>query len=416
MAAWIRRASLRRRLRSQAGRIVRRYGLLPGGQPDRLGEDASLGGVRLDTRAVIFFADTRDGLYQLEQWYSVLSELDRHGGVTVICMDSRTAEQVRAATALRVITIAQDSTLDSLLSGSAVKLMLYVNYNPLNTLALRTRSVVHVNLLHGESDKAVSVSNQVKAYDFVLVAGEAAVDRYRAYTPLFDASARCLPVGRPQLDISGLARAPRAEDEPPTVLYAPTWEGASAGVAYGSVRSHGLALVQSLLADGFRVRYRPHPLTGVRDPGYGEASAHVAAALEASPTGELSSGVDLETDIAKADLLVSDVSAVPIDWLPCGRPLIVTTPHDPEASTSSTRMLEVVPRLAASDAANAAALVREQIEDDPLARERAELVTYYLGDVSPGVAMATLLRTCDELCDLRDQEWERINAAESAGS
>ena len=44
------------------------------------------------------------------------------------------------------------------------------------------------------------------------------------------------------------------------VWYAPTWEGDRPSIAYGSLASHGVAIIEALLADpSIRVIYRPHP-------------------------------------------------------------------------------------------------------------------------------------------------------------
>src|SRR5699024_8782075 len=137
-----------------------------------------------------------------------------------------------------------------------------VNFTQANFLALRIRSVIHVALTHGDSDKSVSVSNQNKAFDYTLVAGQAAIDRFEKYTPLFDAQARCIAVGRPQNDTD--EQFTYTAGEPPTIMYAPTWEGGHETVSYGSVYSHGHVMVQSLIKAGYRVIYRPHPLIGQR--------------------------------------------------------------------------------------------------------------------------------------------------------
>ena len=44
-----------------------------------------------------------------------------------------------------------------------------------NFQALRVTNALHVFLTHGESDKRVSVSGQVKAYDYCFLAGRAAL-------------------------------------------------------------------------------------------------------------------------------------------------------------------------------------------------------------------------------------------------
>lgn len=410
-----RKDTLKRRLRSTGGKVLRRLGLLPGGMPDGLGDDARLVGTSLEGETLLFFPDTADSLYQLRSWYGPLRELHKAQGLTIVCMDSRLAKLVRAELDVPVITIAQESTLDELTARSNLKVFLYVNFNPLNFLALRLRSVIHVSLLHGDSDKSVSISNQVKAYDFAFVAGQAGIDRYARYTALFDAATRCIPVGRPSLDTD--PRPPvltREDGARPVVLYAPTWEGGQASVAYGSLPSHAVPLVQSLQAAGMRVVYRPHPLTGVRVPAYGEADARLRELLVAD--GHLvSEGRTLAEDFAAADLLICDISAVANDWLVTGKPLIITRPAGDLTREAGTRLLEVVPRLSAADAPRAAELVLQEINEDPGREERIALAEYYLGDTRPGASLERFLDACRDLARLRDSEWARIKANEEVG-
>ncbi|QIK82861.1 CDP-glycerol glycerophosphotransferase family protein [Sanguibacter sp. HDW7] len=395
--------SVRRRVRSIGGRFMRRMGMLPGGIPDGLGDDARLLGRTLEQQVVAFFPDTVEGLYQLRQWYAPLHALDARRGVLVVASDSRTARAIRAETQLEVVTVAHYATLDDLVSRGDVRLALYVNHNPLNFSMMRFGSMVHVSLLHGDSDKVVSVSNQAKAYDLSFVAGQAAVDRLGTYLYHFDATTRCVPVGRPQLDEEPLVVGPRPDaDERTTVLYAPTWEGAQPSAAYGSTELMGPRLVSALLADGrFRVVARPHPLSGVRSPSYGEADAAVrrliAAAADAEPQvgHRMSAGESLSAAFDAADLLVCDVSAVAMDWLPTRRPLVVTDPRHPGVRTASTRMLGTVPRLAAEDLDGVAELLAREAVEDPGRKEREAMVSYYLGDTTPGASTTRFLDACD---------------------
>ena len=113
--------------------------------------------------------------------------------------------------------------------------------------------MLHAYLGHGESDKAASASNQVKAYDFVLLPGEAGQGTVAPQPAALRRRRARRLVGRPQLD--GAATRPTAADRGrrrprPTVLYAPTWEGAQPSMAYSSVVSHGEPLLRSLLESG----------------------------------------------------------------------------------------------------------------------------------------------------------------------
>jgi hypothetical protein len=413
-----RKNSLRRRVRSAGGQMLRRLHVMPGGQPDGLGDDEQLAGAVLEGDVVVYFPDTPDSLYQLRSWYGPLLALHRERGVSVLCMDSRTAEAIRKELPVAVFTVAQDATLDALLSRSETKLILYVNYNPLNTNALRARSVVHVSLLHGDSDKGVSVSNQVKAYDFSFVAGRAAVDRYAKYTGLFDAEQRCIPVGRPYLDTEPHPQRPgRGPGDAPVVLYAPTWEGGQASVAYSSLPAYGLQLVRSLMDAGVTVIYRPHPLTGVRVPMYGKADELLRDMLEDSGgRHEVSEDHSLFEDFSRADLLICDISAVANDWLATGRPLMITVPTEQAARDAGTELLDVAPRLSEDQAEDAGWLARRQISEDPQKARRAELTEYYLGDIRPGASLERFLTACRDLVRLRDEQWARIHANQEAGA
>lgn len=400
--------TLNRRLRSMGGRLLRRYHLLPGGMPDGLGDDEDLQDQSLHGDVIVYFADTMESIYQLRGWYGPLRALHAELGVTVVCMDSRVAEVLRDEMDMPVVTVALDATLDGLIARSDTKLILYVNYNPMNTAPLRSRSVIHVSLLHGDSDKGVSVSNQVKAYDYSFVAGQAAIDRYARYTSLFDAAARCLPVGRPALDTDREAVAvPERRDERPVVLYAPTWEGGQASVAYSSLRTHAETLLRAVQEEGARIIYRPHPLTGVRVPEFGEADRAVRELL-AEGGHTISDDRPLSLDVAEADLLICDVSAVANDWLATGKPLIITTPAEGTAQEAGTRMLDVLPRLTVQEALAAGRLAMEAISRDPGREERLRLSEYYLGDTTPGASLDRFLTTCRDLAAQRDEQWARI--------
>jgi hypothetical protein len=414
-SARARGGGLRRQARDLGMYAARRAGLLPAGTPDRLGDDDRLPGGRFDQTVMAYFPDTRANLYQLEQWYAPLRTLDERHRVVVVLQDSRVARQVRRDLGLPCWVFAHYARLDDVLARSEVKLALYVNHSPQNFSALRFTSLVHVFLNHGESDKGVSVSNQVKAYDFCFVAGQGAVDRMRAHTMLWDADAHCITIGRPQLDVDRpVDLAQPGDTRMPTVLYAPTWEGAQPTLAYGSVATHGVAMVRDLLASSkFRVVYRPHPLNGLLDADYGEADAQVRRLVREAAVKNLQAGHRVDTDrsvnasFGDADVLVCDVSALAQDWLPTGRPLVVTEPASAAVVTAGTRLLDVVPRLAVSDLPGVVDLLAEQVARDPAREQRIALTDYYLGDTTPGVATRRFLDACTRVIELRDREWPR---------
>jgi CDP-glycerol:poly(glycerophosphate) glycerophosphotransferase len=384
-------------------------GLQPGGDPDGLGEDPRLGDVVLDGRVVVFFPEPLRNSYQLEQWLGPLTALHERHGVVVLTQDSRTTAHLRRVTGLPVLCVAWTATMEQLLERSSVAVALYVSHHPRNFQFLRWPEVAHVHLGHGDSDKAVSASNQLKAYDRVFVAGQAGADRVLETLMWFDAD-RLVHVGRP-----GLERLParqRPAGAPVTVLYAPTWEGAQQSMSYGSVQSHGVPLVRSLLAAGYRVVYRPHPRTGANRADVRTADAALRAVFaeeEVAGTGSVvDTGPSAQEAFADADVLVTDVSSLAVEWLSTGRPLVVTVPAESGAVVGPSRLLDAVPRLPADNAASAGDLVRRCLTDDRERDARAALVEHYLGGADPEAALARFLDACDTVIRERDALQARL--------
>jgi hypothetical protein len=405
---------VQRQIRRTGGRLIRRLRLLPEGDPDCLGDDDALRGQSLPYAVMVYFPDTLTNIYQLRQWYRTLRRLNDRHRVGVVCLDSRTAAAVRAESGLPAVCIGRIATLEDLVSRSDIALALYVNHNVRNLNPLRFPAMLHAYLGHGESDKVASASNQVKAYDFVLVAGEAARERLARTLLRYDVPKHVLTVGRPQLDDAGLGPDPAPRhthdgDRIPTVLYAPTWEGAQPSMAYGSVRSHGERLVRALLESGrFRVVYRPHPRSGANSAEYAAADRSIRRLVSGYPSaGGIGHRVDLaqtwDARLDPADLLIGDVSAVVTDWMPTGRPVIVTVPVSADVDIDADSILSVVPTLAVADLPTVVCMVDRALagDDDP---RRAHWLRQALGDTTPGSATQRFLDVCDELVRLRGHD------------
>ncbi|MFI5425659.1 CDP-glycerol glycerophosphotransferase family protein [Aeromicrobium sp. UC242_57] len=396
------RVGLVHRARLWAIARLRRSRFLPSGMPDKLTDEARLGRP-FEQQIMLYFPTTLDSLYQLRPWYHALTALDASHRIVVVFKDSRTAQIVRDETGLDCVTLARYGQLDEILALSDVKLVLYVNHDPINFESLRFTSMVHVYLGHGDSDKGVSVSNQVKAYDLCFLAGRAALERTASAVMLYDAAARSVLIGQPQADGTAPV-SPSPDPTRSTVLYAPTWEASQPSVSYGSLETHGAALVQAL-SGTYRVVYRPHPLNGVIRPSYAAADARVRELADRVDTD-----VPLEQSFADADVLVTDVSAVTLNWLPTGKPLLVTTPAVPYPPSA---LMDTVPLLAPHD--DFKAVVAEQLTSDPTAAARAALVEHYLGDPTPGVATARFIAACEDAIALRDTAWAERQAAGATG-
>ncbi len=397
------RVGLIRRLQLWAISRLRRSRFLPVGMPDKVTDEDRLG-QPFEQQIMVYFPTAMDSIYQLRPWFHALKALNGIHPIVIVFKDSRTAKTVRKETGFDCVTLARYGQLDEILSMSEVKLALYVNHDPLNFESLRFSSLVHVYLGHGDSDKGVSVSNQVKAYDLCFLAGQAALDRTLSAVMLYDAEARSVLIGQPQLDGAPSIEGSPSPDGRQTVLYAPTWEASQPSVSYGSLETHGERIMQSLVGH-YRVIYRPHPLNGVIRPSYAEADKAVRLLAE-----RIDTDVPLEKSFADADLLITDVSAVTLSWLPTGKPMLVTTPTVPYPPS---RLMIIVPQLAAVD--DVAAAVEEQLTDDPTKDIREKLITYYLGDPTPGVATANFVAACEDAVALRDREWAKKQITGATG-
>lgn len=355
---------------------------------------------------VVHFAGDGDSAYQLTQWLWPLEQLDQRLPVVILCRSARTAQQIARNTHLPVCFGRRLADLDAVLGDDAVRCVLYVNQSPLNFHALRHPRPAHVHLSHGESEKSSMVTNQLKAYDRVLTAGQAARDRILAQLIGFGED-RMIDVGRPQLDAptsvpqewtSHLA-GPDADSSAPTVLWAPTWEGDSPQMAYGTLPQTGDTIAEALLTAGARVIYRPHPRTGVADPLFRAADARVRARLEAAG-GFIDTTPSVGWQFAEADACLAEMSSVAFDWLATGKPLALIRPVDRRADTIPGGLLDRADAVAADHAAEAVTSLLSALDSD--AAQLGEVAQHYLGDTEPGDQLARFVSAVGTIVEERE--------------
>lgn len=349
---------------------------------------SAVNGAIPDGAIVLFFGTTPDNIYQFEQWRRPLEQLAATPGlpgVGVVVHRADTGDAVLARTSLPVVLAAQSADLERLVAERSVSLVLYVNHVEPNFRMLRYGAPVHVQLGHGESDKGTSVSNQHKAYDLVFVGGQAGHDRLARALRGFDADRHVRTIGRPQLDHRS-SGAPGWSDAGHTgrvVFYAPTWEGDRPSIAYGSLVSHGEALIEALRADPtLRIVYRPHPRTGLSSPAHAAADARIRELLAADGDRHLVDTGEYGWQWSVADACITDVGSVAYDWLATGKPLVVTQPVEPRAYLTGalTDQLTLLP------ADQAGTVVDRLAELWVGGAELASLGDYYFGDTADGAS------------------------------
>ena len=296
-------------------------------------------------------------------------------------------------------TVVGSPTSRSSSSEQDLRIVFYVNQNQKNFQMFRYGRMWHVFINHGESDKMYMTTNQFKAYDYALVAGEAALDRLGRKLWDFDLAKKAIPIGRPQADHFA-GELPYTPDERTVVLYAPTWEGDRPAAAYGSIASHGVALVDAVLASPpHRLIYRPHPRSGVIDPEYRAANARIIAAIAAANQRDPRPSTSSTTARTSAGSYrpptspITDISAMIYDRLATGKPIIVARPVE-SGCRGRRRGIPRLGRLA----------VRRSRRRHPRPRRpgacmmttHARVLEYWaerhFGDTTPGAATAALPR------------------------
>jgi hypothetical protein len=266
----------------------------------------------------------------------------------------------------------------------------YANNGALNTHAVRFGQLTHIQLLHGDSDKAPSYNPVTAMFDKVFVAGQAAIDRYAAHGVHIPPEKFAI-VGRPQVDGIEIASGHVGEVASPVVLYAPTWIGLHTDANYCSLPI-AEDLIAALLDRSVTVTFRPHP--------YSSRNAVTAALVDAVDaqlaedhrrTGrEHRWGAAATTDLSlvdcfnRADAMIADVSAVVSDFLYSEKPFVITN----MIGGSDAEFLEEMPL------AQHAYVIREGLDglahtlDDLLKidsrrEDRVAAKIYYLGPFPP---------------------------------
>lgn len=345
-------------------------------------------------RIAVYFADGAVNMYQMRQWYKPLQALAATWPVVVLSRAATGAQALLADNALPVAFVPTVRDLERFLADQDIRVVLYVNQNTRNFQMFRYGRRWHVFINHGESDKMYMTTNQYKAYDYAFIAGDAARERLERVLWDYDLDRRTVAIGRPQADhYSG--SLPYTPDERTTVLYAPTWEGDRPSAHYGSIRSHGEALISALLTTGtHRVIYRPHPRSGVVDPEYGAANQRIIAALAGANAADPSAhhvfddGPDLGWQLAAADVAIVDVSAMVYDRLAADKPLMITRPADEAAVLDMHGYLSACEWLDASAAPHVVAETERVLRDGETVARLEFWSRHYFGDTTPGAASA----------------------------
>ena len=190
-------------------------------------------------------------------------------------------------------------------------------YSPHHEMLLRTRAkmppksrlvaaVMSLNTLDGTFPV-----NAFEAYDYILCAGPHHLDsfRQRALRNPALSGKWLLPAGYPKLGFLLASHSVKRRPTDPsvgwTVVYAPT-HSYFANERLASVRHYGEDIINALLAEGYRVIFRPHPISFFdRD---GPVIDRICQLHADDPNFSLDKSMDYAESYSLADIMITDFS------------------------------------------------------------------------------------------------------------
>ncbi|MEQ4303035.1 CDP-glycerol glycerophosphotransferase family protein [Plantactinospora sp. B6F1] len=332
---------------------------------------------------LLYFSAPPGSEYQVMMWLPYLERIGRP--FMVLLREPNFLPAISAATSAPVVVCPTPRSIDEAIVPS-LRVAFYVNHGAKNSHCIRFAHLTHIQLHHGDSDKAPSANPVSAIFDRIFVAGQAAIDRY-ARNGVTIPREKFAIVGRPQVESIAVRREPIRDRADKVVLYTPTWTGHNADVDHCSLPV-GETLVRGLLDRGVTVILRAHPYTS-QNPASARQLARIEQLLAEHRTStgrqhvfgaDAAKKMTLVDCVNASDALVSDVSAVISDYLYSGKPYAVT-----DRVGEGDRFVEGFPLAGSgyvldSQMSNLDDVLDRLLGSDPLAEVRWQTRTRYLGD------------------------------------
>ncbi|CAB4331983.1 unannotated protein [freshwater metagenome] len=378
----------------------------------------------LGVDVAVYFADAPPKMYQLSQWLPVFQNHPDNLSFGLVLRSYQTYELLKDTTTLPIVHVPTFADLMALYRVSNFKAVVYVNNAMGNFQSLTVPELAHVHINHGESDKICMVSNQVKAYDRVFVAGEAAVQRHRAALSEFNEQL-LVRVGRPQLDENPAASIPLSSRR--TIVYAPTWSGEDESNNYTSMETMGSHIIDAALAqENVRVIYKPHPrILDAIDP---RVSAHHETILKAMKSAanshpdaghEVRLGGDILAIFPHTDLLISDVSSVGLDFLYLRpeSPIILTDRRNNIANLNIEAPISMATEvLTSGNIHDAPSIIKGVLSHDKHRSDRGILREFYFDNVKTGESSLRFFAAMNKAISEHSTDMNRARELASRGT
>jgi hypothetical protein len=321
--------------------------------------------------------------YQVIMWEQYLKQLGEP--YLIITRRSSTIEALGQSTTAPIVCPAEPSQAEAnALTPSSVQAIFCVYNGDFNDLFFKP-GISSVWLHHGDGDKADSARKRSGRYDYLFVAGEAAIDRYKKRNINISDQQFCI-IGRPQTSAINVDHISIANKDTPKVLYAPTHQGRNEKNNYSSLAA-GPKIVSALIRRGVIVLFRPHPAS-LKSASHRVYVDKIKDLLnqdhQKSGTphvwGEKAEGeMRLVENINASDAMIADVSGVVTDYMQSGKPFSMVSTQMPaeqfRQEFPTSRSAYVIDESPGSIDAALEAMLR----NDPLAEYRWQRRSYYLG-------------------------------------
>ncbi len=341
--------------------------------------DASALRAALDRYApafIVYFSGSPGQEYQISSWLPAIDAIGEP--YLVVVREAAIAASLRSQSTAPVLHCPTVATVDATVVPS-VRAVLYVNNASLNSHIARFSTLTHIQLLHGDSDKPASFNPVSAMFDRLFVAGPAAIQRYADHGVVI-AEEKFDVVGRPQARDIRPDRAP----ESPTVLYAPTSPSQYADENHSSLEA-GEAIVKGLIAAGATVILRGHPALRGQNPGTAQITRlERALAADRARTGRPhvfgteSRAMTAVEAMNASTAMVTDVSAMAVDYLASGKPLVLTDMRGAGPDFARHSPIGRAAYVIDKSGSNIADVIAEMLGDDPNAARRAAVREQYL--------------------------------------
>jgi CDP-glycerol glycerophosphotransferase (TagB/SpsB family) len=325
------------------------------------------------TEVVIYFYGSISNFYQIEQWLPIFEQLNKKYKVVFIFRNEAVYKYFISKYHYQSVFLNTLNDLNTFYKKNNFKVVLYVNNGVKNFQSLMCNKMFHIHINHGESEKESMHSNQAKAYDYVFVVGDKAIDRYKNYLINFDES-KFIKVGRPQLDFIEPINLEKSIKK--IILYAPTWEATHDSMNYSSIDKFGVKLIEMLIDEKYTIIYKPHPAVGTKKPKVKKEHEKIVSLLKEYEYGYIYDE-NINNIFPIVDFAFFDNSSVMIDYLHFDKPAGYIKIQDDEAlkileesylKIDNDNLVRVVYNL------------EEIINKDNLKHKRRMIKKYYLGD------------------------------------